>query len=197
MATKYPFLSTKNLPNVNVIGFHKNIADLYSKSNIACLPSYREGLPRSLVEAAACGRAVVTTDVPGCRDAIEPNKRMLSSMTPTIVEGLDGNLFLVLGSPGGSTIITSVAQILINVIDFNMSLKEAVEKKRFHHQWLPDVIYSERYTFSEDVIKRLKKYGHEVIVRSSIGQANCIQFTEDGLKYAVSDTRRGGTALAY
>ena len=130
-------------------------------------------------------------------NAIEPGKRMLSSMTPTIVEGLDGNLFLVLGSPGGSTIITSVAQILINVIDFNMSLKEAVEKKRFHHQWLPDVIYSERYTFSEDVIKRLKKYGHEVIVRSSIGQANCIQFSEDGLKYAVSDTRRGGTALAY
>ncbi len=64
----------KKLPNVKVIGFHKNIADLYSKSNIACLPSYREGLPRSLVEAAACGRAVVTTDVPGCRDAIVPNK---------------------------------------------------------------------------------------------------------------------------
>ncbi len=66
--------SWKQLPNVEVIGFHKNIADLYSKSNIACLPSYREGLPKSLVEAAACGRAVVTTDVPGCRDAIEPNK---------------------------------------------------------------------------------------------------------------------------
>lgn len=64
----------KKLPNVKVIGFYKNIADLYSKSHIACLPSYREGLPRSLVEAAACGRAVVTTDVPGCRDAILPNK---------------------------------------------------------------------------------------------------------------------------
>ena len=62
------------MPNINVIGFHNNIADLYSKSNIACLPSYREGLPKSLVEAAACGRVVVTTDVPGCRDAIEPNK---------------------------------------------------------------------------------------------------------------------------
>jgi len=64
----------KELPNVKVIGFQKNIADLYSKSNIACLPSYREGLPKSLIEAAACGRAVVTTDVPGCRDAIESNK---------------------------------------------------------------------------------------------------------------------------
>ena len=66
--------SWKVLPNVKVIGFHKNIAGLYAKSNIACLPSYREGLPKSLVEAAACGRAVVTTDVPGCRDAIEENK---------------------------------------------------------------------------------------------------------------------------
>ena len=64
----------KAFPNVNVLGFHRNIADLYSKSNIVCLPSYREGLPKSLVEAAACGRAVVTTDVPGCRDAIKPNE---------------------------------------------------------------------------------------------------------------------------
>ena len=72
--TKAEVASWKKLPNVNVIGFHNNIADLYSKSNIACLPSYREGLPKSLAEAAACGRAVVATDVPGCRDAIEPNK---------------------------------------------------------------------------------------------------------------------------
>jgi len=72
--TKAEVASWKDLPNVNVIGFQNNIADLYSKSNIACLPSYREGLPKSLAEAAACGRAVVTTDVPGCRDAIEPNK---------------------------------------------------------------------------------------------------------------------------
>ena len=72
--TKAELTSWKKLPNVNVIGFQNNIADLYSKSNIACLPSYREGLPKSLVEAAACGRAVVTTDVPGCRDAIVSDK---------------------------------------------------------------------------------------------------------------------------
>ena len=72
--TKTEMVSWNNFPNVSILGFQKNIADLYSKSNIACLPSYREGLPKSLVEAAACGRAVVTTDVPGCRDAIEPNK---------------------------------------------------------------------------------------------------------------------------
>jgi len=72
--TKEEMALWKELPNVEIIGFHKNIADLYSKSNIACLPSYREGLPKSLIEAAACGRAVVTTDVPGCRDAIESNE---------------------------------------------------------------------------------------------------------------------------
>ncbi len=64
----------KGLPNTKFFGFRQNVAELYSKSNIACLPSYREGLPKSLAEAAACGRAVVTTNVPGCRDAIEPNK---------------------------------------------------------------------------------------------------------------------------
>lgn len=72
--TKEEIASWKKLPNVRMIGFQKDIGDLYSKSNIACLPSYREGLPKSLIEAAACGRAVVTSDVPGCRDAIESNK---------------------------------------------------------------------------------------------------------------------------
>ena len=72
--TKAEMLSWNELPNVKVFGFQTNIADLYSQSNIACLPSYREGLPKSLIEAAACGRVVVTTDVPGCREAIEPNE---------------------------------------------------------------------------------------------------------------------------
>jgi glycosyltransferase involved in cell wall biosynthesis len=72
--TKAEVASWKDLSNVKFFGFQSNVAELYSKSNIACLPSYREGLPKSLVEAAACGRAVITTDVPGCRDAIESNK---------------------------------------------------------------------------------------------------------------------------
>jgi glycosyltransferase involved in cell wall biosynthesis len=72
--TEAEMKSWKTYPNVNFLGFHRNIADLYSKSNIVCLPSYREGLPKSLAEAAACGRAVVTTNVPGCRDAIKPDK---------------------------------------------------------------------------------------------------------------------------
>ena len=69
-------------------------------------------------------------------NAIEPNKRMLSSMSPTIVENVDGELFLVVGSPGGSTIITTTAQVIMNVIDFKMTIEDAVESSRFHHQWL-------------------------------------------------------------
>ena len=130
-------------------------------------------------------------------NAIEPGKRMLSSMTPTIVEDNNGNLFMVLGSPGGSTIITSVAQILINTIDFNMSMKESVERKRFHHQWLPDIIQTEKYTFSPETIKALEKYGHSIKIRSSIGEANCIKVDAYGLKHACSDSRRGGVSQAY
>ena len=130
-------------------------------------------------------------------NAIQPGKRMLSSMTPTIIEDENQDLFMVLGSPGGSTIITSVAQILINVIDFNMSIKEAVEKKRFHHQWLPDLIQVEKNTLSPEVIRSLEKYGHSIKVRSSIGEANCIKIDDKGLRHAVSDSRRGGVSRAY
>lgn len=83
--TKAEMVSWKKLPNVKVIGFQKNISSLYSKSNIVCLPSYREGLPKCLIEAAACGRAVVITDVPGCRDAIEANKTGLLVSTNNAV----------------------------------------------------------------------------------------------------------------
>ena len=130
-------------------------------------------------------------------NSVEGGKRMLSSMTPTIVEDKNNDLFLVLGSPGGSTIITTVTQILVNLIDFKMPLKEAVESKRFHHQWLPDVIQTERYSFSPDLTKALNRYGHIVKERSSIGEANCIMVDTLGLKYACSDSRRGGVSVAY
>ena len=80
-------------------------------------------------------------------NSIEPSKRMLSSMTPTIVEDKEGDLFLVVGSPGGSTIITTVAQIISNIIDYNMPLKDAVDSPRTHHQWLPDKIFLENKMF--------------------------------------------------
>jgi gamma-glutamyltranspeptidase/glutathione hydrolase len=79
-------------------------------------------------------------------NAIAPNKRMLSSMTPTIVEK-DGKLFMILGTPGGSTIITSVFQVFLNVVEHDMNMQQAVDALRFHHQWLPD-----RTTFEEEAL---------------------------------------------
>jgi gamma-glutamyltranspeptidase/glutathione hydrolase len=89
-------------------------------------------------------------------NSIAPQKRMLSSMTPTIIEK-DGKLFMILGSPGGSTIITSVLQTFLNVAEFNMSMQEAVNAPRFHHQWQPDEIIFETGSFSTDLIKNLQQ----------------------------------------
>ncbi len=129
-------------------------------------------------------------------NAIEPGKRMLSSMSPTIVETPEGELFLVAGSPGGSTIITTTAQIIMNVIDFGMTLEDAVETPRFHHQWLPDMIQFEEAGFSIETIQALEKRGHSIILRRSIGEANCIM-VEDSLIYGSADSRRNSSAVGY
>jgi len=129
-------------------------------------------------------------------NAIEPGKRMLSSMSPTIVETSDGELFLVLGSPGGSTIITTTAQVIMNVIDFDMNIEDAVESSRFHHQWLPDMIQFESSGFSSETIKALENRGHAIKYRGSIGEANCIQ-VEDGLIFGSADSRRNSSAVGY
>ena len=129
-------------------------------------------------------------------NAIEPGKRMLSSMSPTIVETPEGELFLVLGSPGGSTIITTVAQIIMNVIDFGMNMEDAVETPRFHHQWLPDMIQFESSGFSPETVNALENRGHAFKYRGSIGEANCIQ-VEDGFIYGSADSRRNSSALGY
>ena len=129
-------------------------------------------------------------------NAIEPKKRMLSSMTPTIVEDSQGELYLVLGSPGGSTIITTVAQIIMNIIDYGMGIEDAVEAPRFHHQWLPDKIQIEPNSFSKETLGLLESFGHEHSVRRSIGEANCIQ-VKNGYIIGSGDSRRGGSAIAY
>ena len=129
-------------------------------------------------------------------NAIEPGKRMLSSMSPTIVETPNGELYLVLGSPGGSTIITTVAQIIMNVIDFGMNMEDAVETPRFHHQWLPDMIQFESSGFSPETIQALENRGHAIKYRGSIGEANCIQ-VEDGFIYGSADSRRNASAVGY
>ncbi len=129
-------------------------------------------------------------------NAIEPNKRMLSSMSPTIVEDDEGNLALVVGSPGGSTIITTTAQVIMNVIDFNMNIEDAVESPRFHHQWLPDVIQFESQGFSLETIDALQRRGHEYKFRGSIGEANSIQVNGD-LIFGSADSRKGASAIGF
>ena len=125
--------------------------------------------------------------VGGEANAIHPGKRMLSSMTPTIV--LKNNKpYVVTGTPGGTTIPTSVFQTLLNVIDFNLSAEEAVNKPKFHHQWLPDTIFVER-TFPEDTKLALEKMGYKILTRGTIGRVELIMIHPDGKIEAVADGR--------
>jgi gamma-glutamyltranspeptidase/glutathione hydrolase len=98
--------------------------------------------------------------IQGEANAIEPGKRPVSSMTPTIVLR-DGKLFLILGAPGGSRIVNGVLQVLLNVVDFHMNVQEAVDWPRFHHQWMPDVLYLEK-GISPDTVRILSGMGHKV-----------------------------------
>ena len=117
-------------------------------------------------------------------NSIEPGKRMLSSMTPSILEKND-NLFLVLGSPGGSTIITSVFQTILNVILFDMNIQHAVDNKRFHHQWKPEYIYIEKNLASDSIIKSLQNMGHYIKERNSIGHVNAIMYDKNTISIGV------------
>ena len=114
----------------------------------------------------------------GVSNKIAPNKRMLSSMSPTIVEE-NGELALILGSPGGSSIITSVLQVILNVFEFDMGIKQAVNAPRFHHQWLPEYIDLEPNTFNSEIIQELTKKGY-LIDRNRdrlIGRVDAIRIT--------------------
>ncbi len=128
-------------------------------------------------------------------NAIQPQKRMLSSMTPTIVEKND-ELFMVVGTPGGSTIITSVLQVFLNVAEYGMTVEEAVNAKRFHHQWLPDQIFVEE-GFDKNVIQELEKLGHKIAYRSGIGKVEAIVRKADGTLEGAADIRGDDTALGY
>ena len=130
-------------------------------------------------------------------NSIKPNKRPLSSMTPTIV--LKGQRpYMVIGSPGGSTIITTVLQCLLNVIEFKMDIKEAVSSPRFHSQWLPDVIQVEPRSLSNDVLNNLKKKGHKIAPYKwgYIGEANGILILEDFVSGG-GDSRGETSAIGY
>jgi gamma-glutamyltranspeptidase / glutathione hydrolase len=129
-------------------------------------------------------------------NAIAPNKRMLSSMTPTIIFK-DTKPFMVLGSPGGGRIITAVFQTVVNVIDFNMSLKDAINAPRFHHQWYPDEIQVESGVLDKNTKMQLISLGHTIKDIHSIGKIDAIQFMEDGSMTGYSDSRGYGKALGY
>lgn len=123
----------------------------------------------------------------GEANAIMPGKRMLSSMSPTIVVK-DNRPFLVVGTPGGTTIPTSVFQTLINILEFNMSTEDAVYKPKFHHQWLPDTLELEK-GFPQPVREALQKMGYAVRERSAIGRTEVIRVLADGKFEAVADKR--------
>lgn len=125
-------------------------------------------------------------------NAVQPGKRMLSSMTPTIVEK-DHKLFMVLGSPGGSTIITNVMQTFLNVVEFGMGMQQAVAALKIHHQWLPDKIFQEKGTLTPKTVQKLEKMGHKVEERSSIGALNAILVRPDGSLEGAADPRRDCT----
>jgi gamma-glutamyltranspeptidase / glutathione hydrolase len=128
-------------------------------------------------------------------NAIAPHKRMLSSMTPTIV--LKNNKpWIIVGTPGGTTIPTSVYQTLIDIIDFKMSAEDAVNKPKFHHQWLPDILDIEN-TFDKNVADELKKMGYKISIKSGIGRTEVIMVRPDGSLIAVGDRRGDDSAAGY
>ncbi|MFO7616622.1 MAG: gamma-glutamyltransferase [Bacteroidales bacterium] len=129
-------------------------------------------------------------------NAIEPGKRMLSSMTPTILTR-EGNLFMVVGSPGGSTIITSVFQTIMNVVDHGMTMQEAVAAKRFHHQWLPDLIQHEPEAFDSLTMEQLAAKGHQFRRINAIGRVDAILVLSDGTYEGGADPRGDDTAKGY
>src|SRR5258708_9494740 len=150
--------------------------------------------------------------VQGKANAVAPGKRPLSSMTPTLVLK-DGKPVLIVGTPGGSRIITTVLEVIVNVIDHGMTLQEAVDSPRIHHQWLPDTIAGEPYAFSADTARELTQMGYHVVPLEPWGTGNAAEaigiapadaadaralgFPRPGIFYGASDSRApAGSAAA-
>ncbi|GAB2558708.1 gamma-glutamyltransferase [Spirosoma areae] len=130
-------------------------------------------------------------------NAIAPNKRMLSSMTPIILEK-DGKLFMIAGTPGGSTIITSVFQTILNVVEHGMTMQQAVNALKFHHQWLPDKTIFENGAFSSTTIQALTNRGYLLEqLTNTLGRMDCVLIRPDGSYEGASDPRADDTARGY
>ena len=134
--------------------------------------------------------------VQGEPNAIAPGKRPLSSMSPTLVEK-DGRVVLVLGSPGGSRIITTVLETIMNIVDFGMAPQEAVDAPRLHHQWRPDEVYYERSGLPPETVKPLAEMGYKLVEQRPWGAVELIEIA-NGRLYGASDSRRpAGAAIGY
>jgi gamma-glutamyltranspeptidase / glutathione hydrolase len=136
--------------------------------------------------------------IQGTRNAIQPGKRPLSSMTPTIVLRKDGSVWFALGARGGPRIISAVMQSIVNVIDFDMEIQQALDSPRIHHQWLPDELWVEPNGMSPETSRILQKYGHAFIsVPKNVGSATAVMVDEKGIRLGAVDSRSDGAAVGY
>ncbi len=135
--------------------------------------------------------------VQGERNAVAPGKRMLSSMSPSIVLDAQGRFLMAVGTPGGSTIPTTTLQVMTNVIDYGMNARQAIEAPRFHHQGLPQTIDVEANGFAPETLKALEAMGHPIHVRAWLGDAQLILRRPDGTLEGWADPRKGGLAVGY
>lgn len=148
--------------------------------------------------AAKPGKANLYGLIQGERNAVQPQKRPLSSMTPTIVLRKDGSVWFALGGRGGPRIISAVTQSVINVIDHGMGIQAAIDSPRIHHQWFPDEVMYEIYGMSPDTMNILSSYGHKFTGRpGNIASATGIMIDDDGVRLGAIDSRSDGMAVGY
>ena len=148
--------------------------------------------------AARPGKPNMFGLIQGERNKVEPMKRPLSSMTPTIVMRKDGTPWFALGARGGPRIISAVLQSVINVIDHDQNIQQAIDSPRVHHQWFPDEVLYEPYGFSPDTLNVLRAYGHKFPERpGTIASATGIMIAADGVRLGAIDSRSDGEAIGY
>lgn len=148
--------------------------------------------------AARPGKANMFGLIQGEKNSVQPGKRPLSSMTPTIVLRKDGSVWFALGARGGPRIISAVMQSVINVIDHDMDIQEAIDAPRIHHQWFPDELLYETFGLSPDTKQILEKYGHKFAANpGSIASATGIMIDEKGVRLGAIDSRSDGVAIGY